>query len=268
MAEELQRFRDLWCLEADGEPVRTATSTIQFVSRDGVRCLLKLAHEKSDEATATALAHFAGQGAVKLLAHEGAATLMQRAMPGRALTELVTAAQDDQATRIAAATMARLHARSSQLPKLRRIESWAAAFTSEATSSFPQATVALASDIYDDLCRTQSAPVVLHGDLHHDNILFDEEYGWLAIDPKGVIGEPEFETGALLRNPTDDPRNFATRAIVDRRVAILCEMLGFQRQRLLRWSFAQGVLSAIWSIQDGENPARGLAIATTARAMI
>ncbi len=52
--------------------------------------------------------------------------------------------------------------------------------------------------ISDDFIRNAST---FHGgDLHHENILAAERAPWLAIDPKGVIGEPAYEMGALLRN--------------------------------------------------------------------
>ena len=32
---------------------------------------------------------------------------------------------------------------------------------------------------------------MLHGDLHHDNVLTADREPWLAIDPHGVLGDPE-----------------------------------------------------------------------------
>jgi streptomycin 6-kinase len=40
-------------------------------------------------------------------------------------------------------------------------------------------------------------------DLHHYNVLSDSGRGWLAIDPKGLVGEVEYEVGAAIRNPID-----------------------------------------------------------------
>jgi hypothetical protein len=53
----------------------------------------------------------------------------------------------------------------------------------------------------DELLSSSGKEVLLHGDLHHWNILSSEREGWLAIDPKGLAGEAECETGAFLRNP-------------------------------------------------------------------
>ena len=91
---------------------------------------------------------------------------------------------------------------------------------------------------------------LLHGDLHHDNILAAGD-AWLAIDPKGVLGEPAYEVGALLRNFWDrDTSDAVRRQMSARRVAILAETLGFDRRRIAGWGVAQAVLSAWWSYED------------------
>jgi streptomycin 6-kinase len=94
-------------------------------------------------------------------------------------------------------------------------------------------------------------PVLLHGDLHHHSILSAERQPWLALDPKGVVGEPAYEVGAFLRNPLPwlldqpDPRR-----VMARRLDQLAGDLGFDRARLLSWGLAQAVLSAWWSFWD------------------
>jgi streptomycin 6-kinase len=91
----------------------------------------------------------------------------------------------------------------------------------------------------------------LHGDLHHYNILASERAPWLAIDPQGVIGEPAYETGALLRNPLPQVYewpDFAERTA--RRVDVMAERLGVDRQRISGWGLAQAVLSAWWTMED------------------
>jgi streptomycin 6-kinase len=86
--------------------------------------------------------------------------------------------------------------------------------------------------------------------LHHDNVLFDQERGWLAIDPKDVIGELEYEVGAALRNPLERSDFFADSAVIRRRVDTFSEALGLRAARILAWAFAQAVLSAVWAIED------------------
>lgn len=105
--------------------------------------------------------------------------------------------------------------------------------------------------------------VVLHGDLHHENILAAERRPWLAIDPKGVVGEPAYEVGAFLRNPTSRLLDASRpQDVIARRVDLLSERLGLDRQRLLAFGFAQLVLAAWWMYEDhgdGWQPAIALA---------
>jgi streptomycin 6-kinase len=93
-------------------------------------------------------------------------------------------------------------------------------------------------------------PVLMHGDFHHFNILSSER-GWLVIDPKGVIGPACYEVGPLLMNPWGDLLSGKDyRKMTTRRIDILHERLGFERERIREWGLAQSVLSAWWGIED------------------
>ena len=92
---------------------------------------------------------------------------------------------------------------------------------------------------------------LLHGDLHHHNILAAGRQPWLAIDPKGIVGEPAYEVGALLRNPMPELlQSERPKRLLARRLDILSERLGFERERLVGWGTAQAVLAAWWSLED------------------
>jgi streptomycin 6-kinase len=104
---------------------------------------------------------------------------------------------------------------------------------------------------FAELTITMSEPVLLHGDLHHQNILSASRQPWLAIDPKGVIGEPAYEAGALLRNPMphllhmDRPGQ-----VLARRIEQLSDQLELDRMRVRDWALAQAVLAAWWALED------------------
>ena len=97
------------------------------------------------------------------------------------------------------------------------------------------------------------APVLIHGDFHHFNVLRAEREPWLAIDPKGVASEPAFEIGPLLYNPM--PHVFAwpdLPRVTRRRLDLLTERLALDRQRLIACAFVAAVLSLCWSIEGGD----------------
>lgn len=92
---------------------------------------------------------------------------------------------------------------------------------------------------------------LLHGDLHHDNLIFDAQLGWTRIDPKGVLAGPEFELGAMLRNPY--PELSHDKALAERmhfRLQRLSADLRFDPARTRAWAFVQAVLAACWSLPD------------------
>jgi streptomycin 6-kinase len=115
----------------------------------------------------------------------------------------------------------------------------------------PADLVRSAHRLYLELCASQTRVRLLHGDLHHDNVLLDSKRGWLAIDPKGRLGELEYEAGALLRNPWDRPDVFADPVRLRARLACLERELPVDPRRVRSWAFAQAVLAALWGVEDG-----------------
>lgn len=109
--------------------------------------------------------------------------------------------------------------------------------------------------LFPELCDSSAPPVVLHGDLHYGNILSSDREGWLAIDPKGLAGEPCYEVGALFRNRVDElfASGHPVRAMRTR-VEALAELTGFDRERVRLWALSQAVLSEVWSADDPGRP--------------
>ena len=108
-----------------------------------------------------------------------------------------------------------------------------------------------AKALRNKLLSTTSQTVLLHGDLHHDNIL---QHGdeWVVIDPKGVMGEPAYEVAAFIRNPICEllATNNAV-DIIDHRIHAFSEILGLDRQRIHDGCFVQAVLAWVWALEDG-----------------
>jgi streptomycin 6-kinase len=119
------------------------------------------------------------------------------------------------------------------------------------TGPFPERLVIMAERLFNELLANMEPSVVLHGDLQHYNLLAAERQPWLAIDPKGVVGEPAYEVGALLRNPSPHVYQWPDlERTLERRVDQLSEELGFSKERIKGWGIAQAVLSAWWTYED------------------
>jgi streptomycin 6-kinase len=204
-----------------------------------------------------ALRIYGGRGCVQLLAadREDGALLLERLEPGTPLRAYTD--DDERATAIAAGVMRRLWRPVPSEHSFPSVARWAAGLGrlrrrfDGATGPLPSALVERAEDLFRALIASMAEPVLLHGDLHHENILAAEREPWLSIDPKGVVGEPAYETGALLRNPFPEILTMPQRGKrLARRVDQLAEELGFERARILGWALAQAVLSAWWCIED------------------
>jgi streptomycin 6-kinase len=170
--------------------------------------------------------------------------------PGASLSKI---SNEEAATEILVRVIERMSAH--EIPNAcPTVEDWGKGFERYLTSAdkqVPKQLVESAQQLFADLCASQSRTRLLHGDLHHYNVLSDSNRDWLAIDPKGVVGELEYEIGAVLRNPFERPELFLSRTIIERRLRQFATELRLDYQRMLRWAFAQAVLSAIWEIEDG-----------------
>ena len=236
--------------------------------------MLKLVKQAGDEWQSGKVARaFDGHGMVRALECADGAVLLERLTPGYSLARLTLNGRDDEAIDILAETIQAMSGHAPP-PDCATVRGWAASFdryVAHADGRIPRHLVADAHRRFLALEASQGQRQLLHGDLHHYNVLFDSTRGWLAIDPKGVVGEVEFEIGATLRNPFERPDLFVSAAIVERRLARLARRLNINLARALEWGFAQAVLSAIWSLEDGftvEADAPVLRLATAIRPML
>jgi streptomycin 6-kinase len=271
-SHSLARQAARWGVVLSNEIIETRSGVLAFGTRQDCPVVLKVPRNGTDEAmAASALQHFGSQAAVRLIERaDNGAMLLERAVPGTHLTELVLEGSDERATAILSDLMAAIH-KAPPPSGFPSVEDWGEGFHRYAASgdrTLATSMVLRAQELFGSLCRSQGPRCLLHGDLHHDNVVWDTRRDWLVIDPKGVVGEPAYEIGAALRNPTDEPHWFADRTIVEKRVAIFARRLNLDSQRLVAWAYAQAVLSAIWSVEDGEDPEKGLATAAALKAML
>jgi streptomycin 6-kinase len=117
------------------------------------------------------------------------------------------------------------------------------------TGPLDEKLVARTEQAVKDFLVENHMPILMHGDFHHFNILSSER-GWLVIDPKGLIGPAGYEVGPFMINPWGSLSDGVSNRLLLRRVDILHEHLGWERERILEWSLAHGILSAWWGIED------------------
>jgi len=269
--ERIQQHARQWRVVV-GDTRETESSVIAFGTRDNKPVVLKVIKQPGDEwRSGEILGAFDGHGVARVYEQAPGAALLERLRPGNSLADLALNGRDEEATDILADVIQQMRAwsmSSLELPQAcATVEDWAKGFErhiATGADQIPIDLVAAGQRVFLDLCESQRRPRLLHGDLQHYNVLFDSARGWLAIDPKGVVGEIEYEVGAFLRSPYERPELFLSRTTIERRLKQLTKKLNLDFKRALAWAFAQAVLSAIWSIEDGfavdrTNPALRLA---------
>jgi len=256
-----------------GEPFPLSYNYVVAATQRGAPVVLKLGVPNLElRSEIAAMQHFAGEGAARVLDADAARglLLLERVFPGDVLATLCPK-HDDDATRVAAEVMQRVWRplTAEQAVHFPTLERWTRGIDELAASGHPaflpdmvQQAVALRRALLD------SAPeaVLLHGDLHHFNILRAErdDSGWLLIDPKGIVGERAYDCGPLLMNPTGWMRcSSDPSAQLNRRIALLCDALALDPARVRGWAFVHCVLSAWWSAEEdgGGGGAEALAVA-------
>jgi streptomycin 6-kinase len=218
---------------------------------DGTEVVLKVGVPNPELLTEiAALRLYDGHGIARLLDADPdqGILLLERLEPG---TPLASMDDDEEATHIAARVMRQLWRPVPLEHTFPSVARWAAGLQrlrerfGGTSGPLPPALVETAERLFAELIGSMAEPVLLHGDLHHWNILTAEREPWLALDPKGVAGEPAYEIGPLLLNPTPQPGH-----VLARRIDQVAEELELDRERLLGWGLAHAVLSAWWSVED------------------
>lgn len=248
-------FSQKWKLAPAGDPFELSFSYVVPVLQDGrTPAVLKLGVPTPEfTSEARALRIFSAHGAARVLESDESrgALLLARINPGNTLATLN---DEIRATEIAAQTMLSLWKGTSGFSEFRSLESWTdglgklRARFSGATGPLDAALVDRAEKLRAELLQEQSSSRLLHADLHHFNILYGLESGWVAIDPKGVVGDPSYEPAPFLLNP--DPAVFLHRALQETRIKILADHLKMDAQKIVRWAFVHAVLAAWWTIED------------------
>jgi len=257
-----------WNLVPDGAPIVTHSSHLLPVSRGEEPAMLKIATEEEERWGGLLMVWWDGDGAARVLAHEGDALLLERATGPSSLVAMARSgsAGDDAASRIIGAAAGKLHATEHRPPPppLIPLERWFAEL--EPAAARHGGVLRLAAAAARELLAEPRDVVPLHGDLHHGNVLDGGPRGWLAIDPKRLLGERTFDFANIFCNP--DLETATAPGRLARQAAVVAAAAGLERERLLRWVLAYAGLSAAWTLGDGDHPEIALAVAEIAAAAL
>lgn len=175
--------------------------------------------------------------------------LLEHIKPGRSLKTLVQAGQDETATRVICQAILTLQSEQKIIFTFQHLSELIKDLT-DLKGHMDEYLLSKAISLFHDLTSDRSQDVLLHGDLHHDNLIKHSD-SWKVIDPHGYLGDRVAEVGAMIRNPFDCfPKEHPPAVIVEKRLKILVEELPFDKQRIKAWAFCMTILSAAWNMQD------------------
>jgi streptomycin 6-kinase len=217
----------------------------------GTAAVLKLIYpHREAEHEAEALRVWDGDGAVRLLAYDEGrwAMLLERCEPGTLLAK----AEPGEALAVLVDLLPRLWKRVDApfRPLAEEARWWVDSLPADwetAGRPFERRLLDAAIDRLRALADSQGEEVLLHQDLHGDNVLAAQREPWLAIDPKPLVGEREFAVAPIVR----DPELGHSRRDVLHRLDRLTAELGLDRDRARGWTIGQTIA---WSLDTSYLP--------------
>ncbi|WP_068165559.1 aminoglycoside phosphotransferase family protein [Rhodococcus phenolicus] len=241
-----------WRLTPDGEATHGHCSLVLPVrDTSGRPTVLKLGFPDDESAHEhLALQHWHGDGAAQLVRADPArrALLLERLG-----TDDLTGLWDVEACGIAGGLMLTLHRPA--VPRLRRLSAYVGREADilgrlPRDSPIPHRLVEQATTLVHALTADEgSSSVILHGDLHYGNVLAGERWPWLAIDPKPLAGDRNFEPAPLLWNRWDELAGDVRGGLL-RRFDAVVDAGGLDEDRARGWVVVRAVINARWTL-DG-----------------
>ncbi|MGW9266556.1 aminoglycoside phosphotransferase family protein [Gordonia terrae] len=253
---------DEWALRRDGDELWHGFESlvVPVFDREGAPAVLKVAFDGDDEGAHEALGlhHWHGRGAVRMLR----ADPRRRAILLERLTRRdLTTVDDDEACLVVAGLYGRLHipAPGRLTPLTAHLERWLddlAGIPRDAPvpRRFVEQALSLGRDFLADAA---TVGVIVHGDLHHENVLADADGRWVAIDPSPMSGDAHYELAPMLWNRLDT-RASDVRYDIRRRFSTITDAANLDPDRARDWVIVRMILNAHWAIEDAERASRAL----------
>lgn len=205
---------------------------------------------------------YEGNGAATVFDAHGD-TIFMEWLDGGTLGDAARAGRDDEATIAIATLVTSLHRPRPEMPEgLQPLRERFEPLFKTDVRAWPQTArdlYARSAGIALKLFDKPMPDIPLHGDLHHDNILSSDR-GWLAIDPKGLLGDPHYEVANAFRNPFGAPKLASDTRRIKSMADTFSARLGLNRKRLLGFAAAHTGLSVCWDLAVGNPIIHDLAI--------
>lgn len=256
----LNAYLQKWNLSHPLQIANTATSQVFTVSQDQEKRVLKLLTElgKKDEAFGPVALNLLGARAcVRVISFDSNAQLLEY-LEGPSLGEKVKKLSIDEEIDFTAKAIVqvfdRLHKVQIQKnPDLPQLADRFKKLERATEIPFGDSSLLAAAKRYHRELLADSNDQILHGDLHHGNIL-NSARGWLAIDPKGLLGPVEYDLANIFYNPHDQFDRLVRPERIQQLADGFSAQLNLDPYTIKKWVFIYGCLSSLWCLEDGIDP--------------
>lgn len=247
-------YLNKWKLQSEG-PVENLSYNyvLKVIDDKGKKAILKLGIPNYDFGNEVrTLQAYNGEGCAKIIKEdaENGAMLLERLLPGTMLIEVEEKLAVVYFAKVWT-TIRRPVKKGADHPSIKH---WMKALNRYQQKHLmnegpiPTEFIRFAQACFDEITSSSNGSELLHGDLHHENILYSDTHGWIAIDPKGVVGDPYFDVVSFLTNQLFNKTN--PKFLLKQRVKLLCEEMHLDEKRLLKAAIAMSTLYACWGIED------------------
>lgn len=261
-ADGIAKYLAAWNLSSPVEIAKTGTSWVYKVSYQNSPAVLKVLTKfgKINESNSSqVLKCFDGCGAAKLLESDEGALLLEY-VDGAKLHRVVSGGGDHEAANIICDVVDQIHRYSGSNPDVVDLKQHFQTLFVRAKNESTDSVFYKTAKVAEELVASESNRKLLHGDIHHTNILKSSQRGWLAIDPQSIYGERTYEVANAFFNPDDLPELIETPNRIDALAQIFAERLKVDKKRVLKFAYAHGGLSSSWRLNNGQSPQRRLRI--------
>lgn len=225
---------------------------LNVIQQDGTPAILKIGVPNWDFSNEiNTLATYNGIGSVRLLRfdHEDGIMLLEKISPGNMLLDLPEEEAIEQYVKV----WSKLPRKPNPALSMTAIITWFSAFNrylmSDYVDEYPLQEIVLeAKNFTKEFIGPSSELYLLHGDLHHENILFCDLRGWTAIDPKGVIGDLYLDFTSFIINHL--PNNTDIKSVLHNRINRISILMHLDKQKLIKACVVMAAISTCWAIED------------------
>lgn len=271
VCDTIDSYVSAWNLTEISLLVKTSRGHIYKAQQNGATVVLKiymgegLVDEKRGVELLKVCKHHGIDGISVILEADEDAVLMEHC-DGQSLKDLVVNGMDAQATKIIAGLLNKIHA--CPIPQDHKFKTLQGRFSpvskmaEKNTQENEKHLFIKADNLAKKLCSDQQDICLLHGDIYHGNIIHDSKKGWVAIDPKGYIGDRAYDVANMFLHPWDVPDIVRNKDRFLQHVTILSEHMNIDRQKIINYAFIYSCLCAAqWWLEHGRYSKHDFAMA-------